>query len=148
MAEDLYKKDLQLTRRTWDQQVSDRDYVDLVTGKRGDLATVEGRDNLVQAIINRLLTRRGELAALGHPNYGSRLYLLPGELNNLRVRGLADIYIREALAQEPRISEVVSIAFDDPNRSSRRHTMEVTLVVRSKKTGEDLTLNLPINLGG
>lgn len=148
MADEIFKKDLQLTRRTWEQQVSDRDYVDLVASRDGDLETVTGRENLVQAIINRLLTRKGELAPLGHPNYGSRLYLLPGELNNLRVRGLADIYIREALAQEYRIAEVLRIAFDSPNRDSRRDTMEVTLVVRPIGDSEPLSLNLPINLGG
>src|SRR5690606_10108778 len=44
-----------------------------VLGARGrDLARASGLDNLTQAIANRLKTRRGELAELGHPSYGSR----------------------------------------------------------------------------
>ncbi|MGV2388060.1 MAG UNVERIFIED_CONTAM: hypothetical protein LVR29_06225 [Microcystis novacekii LVE1205-3] len=38
----------------------------------GDLGAIEGQTNLRQAILNRLLTRKGELAKLGHPDYGSR----------------------------------------------------------------------------
>ena len=102
-------KDIQLTRRTFNQQVSDRDKVDLALARDGDLATVEGYANLAQAIINRLLTRKGELKKLGHPNYGSRLHTLVGELNNFRIQGRAEIYIRECPAQEKRIQEVTSI---------------------------------------
>ena len=81
---------------------SDRDPVDLLSAAGGDVQTVTGRENLAQAIVNRLLTRRGELTGLGHPDYGSRLHLLVGELNNARTRGLAELYIRDSLAQEPR----------------------------------------------
>ena len=59
--------------------------VDLQT-ERGDLKLVRGRANLAQAVLNRLFTRQGALARLGHPDYGSRLYLLPGEPNNRRTR--------------------------------------------------------------
>ena len=36
-----------------------------------DLVARDGLENLAQAVILRLLTPRGELAALGHPDYGS-----------------------------------------------------------------------------
>ena len=77
----------------------------------GDVDITIGRDNLVQAIINRLLTRRGELATLGHPDYGSRLHELIGELNNLRLRVLAELYIRDCLAQEIRIEKIRYVYF-------------------------------------
>ena len=45
-----------------------------------DLGTVSERENLAQALILRLMTPRGSLAALGHRAYGSQLYKLVGEL--------------------------------------------------------------------
>lgn len=147
MADDIYLKDIQIARRRYDLQVSDRDYVDLETSNRGDLALVNGKDNLVQAILNRLLTRQGELKTLGHPRYGSRLYQLIGEPNNLRVRGLADAYIREALAQEKRIAKVNFITFSAPERGADRSVLRATLSVRSH-SGDDFSILLPINLEG
>jgi phage baseplate assembly protein W len=147
MAEDSYLMDLKLSQRGFDRRVSDRDYVDLETNVRGDLATVEGRDNLVQAIINRLLTRQGELEALGHPKYGSRLHTLVGEPNNLRVRGLADAYIREAVAQEKRVEKIKFISFNAPDRGHKISTLEVTMSVKPVD-GDPFTLFIPINLEG
>ena len=39
-----------------------------------DFRAVAGHDNLAQAVVMRLLTPRGELTPLGHPDYGSRLH--------------------------------------------------------------------------
>lgn len=72
-----------------------------------DLATLEGRDNLGQAILMRLLTPDAELAPLGHPEYGSRLHSLIGRQNTETVRRLARLYILESLAREPRIAKVL-----------------------------------------
>ena len=85
--------------------------VQVVPGKSGgprgkvagqDLGVVSARNNLAQALILRLLTRVGELAPLGHPDYGSRLTDLIGGLNNDTNRNLARLYTIEAIAQEPR----------------------------------------------
>jgi phage baseplate assembly protein W len=87
---------------------------------RADLATVSGRDNLGQAIVVRLLTPRGELAALGHPEYGSRLHELIGDLNTETRRNLARLYILEALAAEPRVEQVVRVTVEPvPEQRSR-----------------------------
>lgn len=74
--------------------------------RRTDLALVGGRDNLAQAILVRLLTPRGELDALGHPEFGSRLYTLIGRPGSAANRNLARLYVLEALALEPRIEAV------------------------------------------
>jgi phage baseplate assembly protein W len=71
-----------------------------------DFATVDGADNLAQAIVMRLLTPRGELAAVGHPEYGSRLHELIGRPNTETKRNLAKLYILETLQMEPRIEQV------------------------------------------
>jgi hypothetical protein len=52
---------------------------------------------------------RGELADLGHPDYGSRLADLIGELNVERTRNRAKMYALEVFAQEPRITKVLAL---------------------------------------
>jgi phage baseplate assembly protein W len=74
-----------------------------------DLDVVAGRANLAQAIIVRLLTPRGELAPLGHPEYGSRLHELVGRENTETTRNLAKLHILEALQLEPRIEPKVAV---------------------------------------
>src|SRR3954453_15904499 len=76
---------------------------------RLDYPTLEGRDNLAQAIVMRLLTPRGELAELGHPEYGSRPHELLGSPHSHTRRGLAKLFVLEALAQEPRIEKVLDV---------------------------------------
>jgi phage baseplate assembly protein W len=92
--------------------------MDLQISKNGDIRTVSGRHNLGQAILHRLLTRRGELADLGHPDYGSRLYELIGEPNNERTRELVRLFAKECISQDPRIQDIkkltVCVADDNP----------------------------------
>ncbi|WP_287263203.1 GPW/gp25 family protein [Moorena sp. SIO3A5] len=140
----LMEKDLLFTRRHTGQFISERQLVDLKSVNR-DLATATGLDNLAQAILNRLYTRKGELAALGHPNYGSRLHLLVGQQNNNRLRSLANLYIRECLAQEPRIEEIKAIDFEPPSRQ-QRYTLVATVVL--KAVGQETPLTLSFSLPG
>ena len=74
-----------------------------------DYETIDGRDNLGQAVLMRLLTPVGELAELGHPEYGSRLNELLGAPNSETHRGLAKLFVLEALAQEPRVAKVEEV---------------------------------------
>jgi len=83
-----------------------------------DLALLSGADNLKQALLLRFLTPVGELAALGHPDYGSRLFELIGELNNETNRNRAKLFVLQALAAEPRVKEVRSVQVT-PNRIER-----------------------------
>lgn len=138
--------DLYLGNRWLDVQASDRTPVDM-RAERGDLKLVSGRDDLAQAILNRLLTRRGELADLGHPNYGSRLHQLIGEPNTRRTQVLADLYIRESLAAEPRIREIVSIVFSPPSRSEKREVLDVQIVLHPADGNAPLVLSTRVNLG-
>lgn len=126
----------------------DREWVDLRATSGGDLATATGLANLTQAIVARLLTRRGELAVFGHAEYGSRLHLLIGEPNNTRTRLLAEIYLREALAQDGRVAEVVSVEAAPPERGIDRDTLKLTVAVRPAGREELLRLGLALNLAG
>lgn len=146
MADDLNQRDLGLTRRASGRLHSDRATVDLRRSVSGDLATVSGHENLVQAILNRLFTHRGELAGLGHPRYGSRLHQLIGEPHNARTRGRAEIYLRECLAQERRIAEIAALELAPASRG--RGVLEVTLTVRPVGQPDPLTLQLALPLEG
>lgn len=74
-----------------------------------DFTLVSGRENLGQALTIRLLTPRGELAALGHPDYGSRLHELVGQPASGTRRNLAKLYVVDALRGEPRVASVAGV---------------------------------------
>jgi phage baseplate assembly protein W len=74
-----------------------------------DLVTVEGGGNLRQALILRLLTPQGALAALGHPEYGSRLHELVGERNDAATRNRAKMAVLQAITSDPRVAAVVTV---------------------------------------
>jgi phage baseplate assembly protein W len=115
-----------------------------------DHETVEGRDNLAQAIVMRLLTPRGELAELGHPEYGSRLHELLGAPNSETRRGLAKLFVLEALAQEPRIAKVVDVSVSPhPDRTTElRHLVDVVVRVQPLGGADTVTIGpLTLRLG-
>jgi phage baseplate assembly protein W len=75
--------------------------------KEKDLVPAAGIDNITQAIIHRLKTCYGEMASLGHPDYGSRHNELIGAPNTEHNRRLVKLYILQALAKEPRIEKIL-----------------------------------------
>jgi phage baseplate assembly protein W len=94
-----------------------------------DLDVAAGRDNLGQAVVLRLLTPRGELAALGHPDYGSRLHELIGRPNTETTRNLVRLFILESLAREPRIEpKGVTVAVEP--LPGTRDSVEVRLTIQ------------------
>lgn len=74
-----------------------------------DFVPREGFENLAQAVILRLLTPRGELAGLGHPEYGSRVHELVGGRNSTSQRNLLKLFVLEALKAEPRVEKVLEL---------------------------------------
>jgi phage baseplate assembly protein W len=76
-----------------------------------DLGVRAGRDNLAQALILRLLTPRGALAALGHAEYGSRLEDLVGTRKDNAARARCRAWALQALLQEPRVERVLEFRF-------------------------------------
>lgn len=77
-----------------------------LTSRAIDIAVVEGIPAANQLFVNRLKTHKGELAPLGHPEYGSRHYELIGQPNLPRTRALVKLHILECLSHEPRIKRV------------------------------------------
>jgi len=114
---------------------------------RTDLELIEDEDNLVQAVANRLKTRKGELAALGHPDYGSRHHELMGEPNVERTRNLIKFYVLRALRDEPRIERVLR-ADVRAEHAPPREVVRIELTI--KPIGGQVPLNLvvPFSLEG
>ncbi|TCJ28944.1 GPW/gp25 family protein [Nocardioides jejuensis] len=111
-----------------------------------DLAVAAEVPQAAQFLVNRLMTRRGELAPLGHPDYGSRHHELIGEPNNERTRNLVKLYILDALRQEPRVAKVLSCTVT--SRPYERDTVRVVLQIRLIEKDEPLNLVVPFDLGG
>lgn len=103
-----------------------------------DFGTVSGRDNLGQALTVRLLTPKGELTALGHPDYGSRLHEVIGATNTASTRNLAKLFVIEALKQERRIEKIVRV--DVTPHPVNRFLILIAIEVRP--VGEDAVLAL------
>lgn len=110
-----------------------------------DLATVAERENLAQALILRLLTPRGALTALGHPEYGSRLHELVGESKSDALRNLCRVFVLEVVRQEPRVQDAArELSFDVG--LERPDDFRFTLGVAPVAGGDPVTLGLEVAL--
>jgi phage baseplate assembly protein W len=79
----------------------------LVVTPAGDLATVSGSKNMVQAIQHVIQTNPGEL--LFHLDYGSGVRTLIGDPANSITNRLAASFVRRAIAADPRIERARNI---------------------------------------
>src|SRR5439155_16609244 len=107
--------------------------------RRTDLGIVRDLDAAEQLLANRLKTQLGELAPLGHADYGSRHHELIGQPNVDRTRNLIKLYVLQALAKEPRIEKVLSAtvtAEHDPPRDTVRIELQLRVI------GQPVPLNL------
>jgi phage baseplate assembly protein W len=115
-------------------------------GRGNDLEVLEGLDNLEQALMLRFLTPVGEMAILGHPNHGSRLFELIGERNIEANRNKAKIFVLQALGDEPRVKEVKSVKVTQNRADPTRMDIDIWLVpIDSQKP---LNLVFPFFLEG
>jgi len=89
---------------------NDRIITDVSIERTGDLETIYGRDLMIQAIRHRLLTDKGELSSLGHPEYGSLLKEIIGEPNTPDTHRIIETLVRDSLKHEPRIENIISVA--------------------------------------
>lgn len=110
-----------------------------------DVSVLEGRQNLAQAMILRLLTPRGSLTSLGHAGYGSRLHELIGRRKTSALRNLCRAFVLETVAQEPRVeSKAVSLEFDE--LAERFDSFVFTLAVQPVEEGDPVALGLEVGL--
>lgn len=141
--------DLRLLRNLEHQHDRDRGR-DIATvdvpGRGVDLDTHTGNHNLQQALLLRFLTYRGEMEVLGHASYGSRLSELIGELNTETNRNRAKLYVLQALADEPRVEEVLSAQVRQ--NLSDRSRIDIDLSLRVIGSDTPLNLVFPFFLDG
>jgi phage baseplate assembly protein W len=140
--EERWGTDLRLLRNLENQNDRERGqdlatYTRFETGQV-DLATLSGADNLKQALLMRFLTPLGELAVLGHRNYGSGLFRLIGELNTETNRNRAKLYVLQALNAEPRVKKVNAVRVIQNRANPNRMDIDVSLTA----IDSDTTLNL------
>lgn len=110
-----------------------------------DIRTVSRVEAISQALVNRLKTRKGELADLGHPDYGSRHHELIGEPNVQRTRNLIKLYVLQALRREPRIERVLS-AVVRPDQDPPRSMVRIELTLKLIDAPNPLNLVVPFSL--
>lgn len=110
-----------------------------------DLATLDGRESLAQALLLRLLTPRGTLSTLGHAEYGSRLSELIGRQKNDELRHLCRAFVLEAVAQEPRVeAKAVQVRFE--LEQEQVDNFVFTLAVAPIAGGDAVGLSLEVGL--
>lgn len=137
-----FGSDLRLLDNLEEQNSRDhgRDLVTRVRPETGgvDLNRTEGVDNLQQALLLRFLTPVGDLAILGHPDYGSRLHELIGEPNTETNRNRAKLYTLTALQAEPRVKEIKSVTVTTRRSEPSRIDIDISLLA----IDDDSILNL------
>jgi len=143
--------DLRVVRGAPGMEARDEGLLDLTrveTPRPGgtiDFEVVEGRGNLAQALILRILTPRGALRDLGHAEYGSRLGELVGRRKTDAVRALAKAFVLDAVAREPRVEDrAVAFAFDPESEGPSE--LRFRLSVRPRDGSEVIELGLGVGL--
>lgn len=95
--------------KTWAEDVFLRDVSlrgGLVSIVDGDVAVVEGRENLKQALTHRVQTEPGEL--IFHADYGCRVHEQKGRKNTAVASLLGGAFVRDAVVEDPRIASILS----------------------------------------
>lgn len=102
-----------------------------------DFKLISGKDNLGQALNNRLNT--GILELSFYTNYGSELPTLIGEQNNILTRNEASGYIYESIINDPRVLDVrdIEVSFEDD-----KITSSVTIVSTDENNDKNLVFNI------
>jgi phage baseplate assembly protein W len=106
-------------------------------------------DAAVQFLVDRLKTQQGELADLGHPDYGSRHHELVGQPNVDRTRNLIKLYVLEALRREPRIEKVLDAkvyATSAPPRDTVQ--IDVTVQLIGAQSPVNFVVPFSLEVGG
>src|SRR5215213_7619624 len=107
--------------------------------RRGRLALTSGFESIERSIRLILQTARGERVM--RPQFGSDLHKLVFAENNATTAGLADFYVRQALARwEPRIDvENVDVSFTEADRGA----LVLNILYRIKATNDRRNLVFP-----
>src|SRR5215211_1254161 len=103
---------------------------------RGRVALTSGTGTIERSIRMILQTVRG--ARVMRPQFGSDLHLLAFAENNATTAGMADFYVRQALARwEPRIDvDNVKVTWPDADRGAM--TIDISYIVKATNDRRNL----------
>jgi len=104
---------------------------DFIPTATGDLDTVEGLENVKEALMRRLLTVPGTL--VHRPDYGVGIKQYQNTLNSLDARRRLASRIMEEFKKDPRVESVTGVSFTIADDYSGR----VEISVRIKLAGYD-----------
>jgi len=99
-----------------------KDYV--IRDGTGDLDTIEGLDNMKQALLRRLITEKG--AIIHRPDYGVGLKQFQNAPNRLDDRRQLALRINEQFLEDDRVQEVLGVQVNSEDLTPD----QVTIVVR------------------
>jgi phage baseplate assembly protein W len=91
----------------------------------GDLDIKTYKDNLSQALWHRLSTKKGELSR--HPEYGSEIHEIVGELNNPDNREKIRLLAAECISQDPRVESIESLTVEEDSNNPFKVQIKVSL---------------------
>lgn len=143
MNNDQFGKDLKLKLRR-----DERGFIktDLSVSRSGDLEIIHHHETVIQSIRNRLATQQGELAELGHPEYGSLLDSVIGEPNIPDTHRIIETLVKDCLAQEPRVAKILDI-IAAPNKHDH-NCVDISVYLKLRGEPEHLKLVLNFELEG
>lgn len=121
------------------------DPLDPRPGDSVDVAVASGANALRQGLLLRLLTPLGSLDALGHPDFGSRLHELIGEVNTPTTRALARSYVLRAVRADSRVDEILSLEVAEPDQLSQDR-LSITLLVQPADSSDPVALGIEVTL--
>jgi len=107
-------------------------------GRKIDFDLIQGGDNLGQALVTRILTPKGELTSLGHPDYGSRVHEIVGSENTETTRNLLKLFIIEAIQREPRVEEIIEVVVEPA--IGLRDSVDISLSVKAVGYVDTITI--------
>lgn len=106
---------------------------DFSNNEKGDLKTIQGIDNLRQAIYNRLVTSKGTI--IHRPDYGVGAKSYQGAISSLEKQRELALGIREQLLEDTRIESVDSVRFT-PDEDSRTGTFIINVKITVAGLGQ------------
>lgn len=104
----------------------------------GDLASISGLENIVQAINDRLTTEKGDLPL--HPNYGTNIASIIGTPFMPYTKKMIELEIYEALSFEDRIENVRITSIEVIGT-----TVEVEIYFNPANMARETSVNLSLN---
>lgn len=88
---------------------------DMAGDVNGELVTISGMSNLEMQLRHRVVTQRGELAELGHPEYGSLVPTLIGKMGSPVWYERILLECQMAVQQDPRVQSLGNVSMTVDN---------------------------------